>query len=277
MYKLKSFANGFEYIEVQNTASSAKIALQGAHIFEYKREREEDILWLSQESDFQKTKAIRGGVPLCWPRFGSLDKSLPQHGFARTMLFELLEVKEIHEGKTQLILELRDTKESREIWDFSFKLQMKITIAKSLTMQLTTTNLDTKEMFLTQAFHTYFNVSDISDVTIKGLQNRHYFDALVDEEFTQNAEIRFTQEVDRVYQGVNAAVVLEDKRRSISIKSSGSSSVVVWNPWIEKCKRMSGMQALAYKEFVCIESANAFDDFKSLKAGESHRLETLIC
>jgi len=27
---------------------------------------------------------------------------------------------------------------------------------------------------------------------------------------------------------------------------------VVWNPWIEKCKRMSGIKEDAYKEFVCI-------------------------
>lgn len=62
---LKKQKNGFEYIEVKNSVASAKIALQGAHIFEYKRSNKEDILWLSPISTFEKGVAIRGGIPIC--------------------------------------------------------------------------------------------------------------------------------------------------------------------------------------------------------------------
>jgi len=94
MYVVKQFDNGFKYLEVQNEAASAKIALQGAHIFHYQVKGEKPLLWLSEKSAFEEGIAIRGGIPLCWPRFGNLEKTLPQHGFARTSMFELIEVKE---------------------------------------------------------------------------------------------------------------------------------------------------------------------------------------
>lgn len=67
-----------------------------------------------------------------------------------------------------------------------------------------------------------------------------------------------------------------DKNRTIYIKNNGSSSVVVWNPWIEKTLRMSAMKPNAYEYFVCIESANAFDDARVLKPKEVHILGAVI-
>jgi len=91
--------NGFTYIEVKNSASSAKIALQGAHIFEYKNS--ENLLWLSETSPFEIGKAVRGGIPLCWPSFGTNNPNLAQHGFARTTAFNLLDVDESQNLATQ--------------------------------------------------------------------------------------------------------------------------------------------------------------------------------
>jgi len=71
--------NGFEYIEVKNSIASAKIALQGAHIFEYKCSNKADILWLSPTSHFELGKAIRGGIPICWPRFVECSIRVCQH------------------------------------------------------------------------------------------------------------------------------------------------------------------------------------------------------
>ncbi|QSZ43037.1 D-hexose-6-phosphate mutarotase [Sulfurimonas aquatica] len=262
-----------EYVEIKNSSASAKIALQGAHIFEFKTRDKDELLWLSGESDFLLGKAIRGGIPLCWPRFGNLDKNMPQHGFAREAIFELVDIKELNENLTEVLFKLKESKESRKIWDYKFELEVKFSISDILEIELKTRNCDSKEFMITQAFHTYFKISNISNISINNLDKKYYLDTLDDKVKVQNREITIEQEVDRVYQGVENDIVLKDLDRTINIKSSGSKSVIVWNPWIEKSASMSGMSSEAYKEFVCIESANAFEDFVTLLPGESTELK----
>lgn len=273
----KKLANGFAFIEINNSSAEAKIALQGAHLFHYARVGEEPILWLSEVSDFELGKAIRGGVPVCWPWFGfNEDKNLPQHGFARTALWEFVGSDEVDEKTSSVTLKLTHSDETLKMWPHKFLLELKITISDRLTMELKTTNLDDKPFSITQALHTYFSVSHISDVAIKGLGNKPYLDALTWKNEVQKGDITFNQEVDRVYQDVDGEIVLSDKNRTIHIKNGGSSSAVVWNPWIEKTLRMSAMKHNAYESMLCIESANAFDDFKAIEPQESHTLRAAI-
>ena len=267
-YKKKKHA--FEYLHIKNSAAQAKIALQGAHIFHYSNQK--NLLWLSETSPFEHNKAIRGGIPLCWPAFGTNNPDLPQHGFARTTLFEVLSLDETQADTSILVLRLQDNAQTRAIWDYRFELLLTITIGATLSLQLQTTNKDTKAFTLTQAFHTYFAISDIQNISIKGLEEKPYLDALQHKQKTQKGTIKFTQEFDAVYQNVDKTILLNDTITTQKIDTQGSASCVVWNPWIEKCSRMSGMKENAYKEFVCIESANAYDDFKLLQPQESHTL-----
>ncbi|WP_428737463.1 D-hexose-6-phosphate mutarotase [Sulfurimonas sp.] len=273
--QLKSI-NDLDYIEITNKAATAKIALQGAHLFHYQRVGEEPLLWLSEVSEFERGKAIRGGVPICWPSFGDNNPDLPQHGFARVMMWQFDSLIEIDEYTTQISFSLQDSEESHFLWDYKFHVKLVITVGKTLQLELITTNLDTKPFTLSQAFHTYFSVSSIDDVIIRGLEDKEYLDALTLKTELQKDDITFNQEVDRVYQGVASEIILQDAKRKIFINNSGSKSVVVWNPWIEKCARMSAMQSDAYKEFVCIESANAYDDKRELLPQKAHTLETII-
>lgn len=273
----KKLQNGFEYIEIKNSAAEAKIALQGAHIFHYARAEEKPLLWLSEVSDFEKGKAIRGGVPVCWPWFGfAEDKTLPQHGFARVSMWEFASGDEVDEKTTALTFRLTHDEKTLRMWRYRFTLEMHIIISDKLTMELKTTNLDDKEFMITQALHTYFAVSHISETTIKGLDKKPYLDALTYKRELQDGDVVFDKEIDRVYQEVESEIVLRDKERELRIKNSGSSSVVVWNPWIEKTLRMSAMKADAYKHMLCIESANAFDDARTIKPHESHTLKASI-
>lgn len=269
--------NGFEYIEIKNDAATAKIALQGAHIYEYTRNQEEPLLWLSETSDFEYGKSIRGGVPVCWPWFGiNKDENLPQHGFARTAMWKLINSDEVDANTTAVIFSFSHTTQTLKLWPHRFELELHVVVSDRLTIELKTTNFDDKEFLITQALHTYFDISHISHVNIKGLDKKPYLDALSWKNEVQNADITFNGEVDRVYQRVDGKILLRDKNRTIHIQNEGSSSVVVWNPWIEKCKRMSAMKDNAYEDMVCIESANAFDDARTVKPNESHTLKATI-
>jgi len=275
MIEHKKFVNGFEYIEVSNVVSSAKIALQGAHIFEYKHSGE-TLIWLSEASDFEYGKAIRGGVPLCWPRFGSIDKTLPQHGFARTEMFEFVSSTEIDEETTELTFRLKENSNTLKIWNYKFVLELKIILGQTLTMELTTTNVDTESYMITQALHSYFPVSHISEAKVVGLDSKPYVDAIDGKTKLQHGAIVFNAEVNRVYQEVKGAILLVDKNRTIEVKNSGSNSVVVWNPAQEHCHNMSAFNDDSYETFVCIESSNAFDDTITLEPNESHTLKAVI-
>ena len=270
MVSVETLSNGFAYVYVKTPLLEAKIALQGAHLFSFKYEGKE-FLWLSEESDFEEGKAIRGGIPLCWPSFGNNNPALPQHGFARTAIFSLKEIDEIDDANVELLFALKEPT-CHGMWKYKSALEVRISLGKTLALEMQTTNLDTRDFELSQAFHTYFPISDITNIRIKGLENKPYFDALTLLHATQQGAISFDAELDRVYQKVDAPVVLHDKNRTFTLKNEGSSSVVVWNPWIAKCARMSGMKGDAYKEFVCIESANAYEDRRLLKAGQSHSL-----
>jgi len=273
MTQLKSFEDGFSYLEINNLSCSAKIALQGAHIFDFTPLGHDNFLWLSPISEFKEQTAIRGGIPICWPSFGNNNPNLSQHGFARTSLFELISSEDIDAHTTQVIFKLRDTQASRELWNYSFKLEVIFRLSDTLSIELKTTNRDTKSFTITQALHTYFNISDIYHVEISGVDKKPCFDALTQKTEPFFGNITFNQEFDRVFQNLHDNLLLKDKNRTLEIQSSGSSSAVIWNPWIDKCAKMSAMQAEAYKEFVCIESANAYEDFRVLQPQKSHSLK----
>jgi glucose-6-phosphate 1-epimerase len=277
VFSFKTNEKGLKYIEIQNAKASAKIAVQGAHIFHYQREGEEPILWLSPESFMEHGEHIRGGVPICWPSFGMNNPELPQHGFARNRMWDLVNIIEENDNETVLIMEFRDSKGSRKVWDFKFRLEAKFTISEKLTIELTTHNVDTKTFTFTQALHTYFNVSEISDVSISGLQNKPCLDTVINERFVQEGELVIDKEIDLVFQEVDKDIILKDANREVKIQAEGSNSCIVWNPWIEKTKKMSGLADERYHEFVCIETANAYEDYKILDAGESHTLKAVIC
>ena len=121
--------------------------------------------------------------------------------------------------------------------------------------------------------HTYFAVKDITKVQLTGLDLAPYVDTT--EEgwpiLEQQGEISFNQEVDRIYmQGSDVSLV--DENQTISIKPSGSNTTVVWNPWKDISKNSADLDDNAYLKFVCVETANAWDDVIGVMPNKSFEL-----
>ncbi len=268
-------ANGFQYIEIENKSCTAKVALQGGHLFHYQQHGQKPLLWVSSKSHFKEGKAIRGGIPICWPWFGkhSADPTLPQHGFARTSTFELLEVKERDENSTELTLLMLSSAETHTLWPYQFQLLLHITVGQTLSLALTSRNCDTKPFTISSALHSYFAVSEIGDVSVKGLEGKEYWNALTGDCEIQQGSIHIREEVDRVYQQTTDPLQLSDADRSVRISSAGSASAVVWNPWKEKSAKMGDMENDAYRTMLCIETANALQDARTVLPGEEHTLQ----
>ncbi len=278
MTEIKAFGNGLKYMEISNKSANASIALQGAHLFHYRRRAELPLVWLSKNSLFEPGKAIRGGVPICWPWFGQYQSgpAMPQHGFARTSLWELLETHETAKDTSEVTMQLKDSPESLKLWPFRFELLLHVNVSRSLTISLITRNLDDKPFKITSALHSYLAVSDIGETLVEGLDGRHYFDKVTGQPELQKGHLQIDRETDRVYQHVKYPLSLHDGERTINIDAQGCTSAVVWNPWKDKCMAMADMPDDGWKTMLCIEAANALEDRKIIQPGEEHTLTAVI-
>ena len=85
--------------------STAEVYLHGAQVTGFQKVGEPPLLFLSRQSRFEPGKAIRGGVPICFPWFGPRPGG-PAHGFARITEWDLAESKAVAGGGVGLRLRL---------------------------------------------------------------------------------------------------------------------------------------------------------------------------
>ncbi|MDP2804522.1 MAG: D-hexose-6-phosphate mutarotase [Gallionellaceae bacterium] len=275
--QFKEIAEGMIIAEVSNQHSNSNIAVQGAHIATWQPRGQEPVIWLSPLAKFAQGKSIRGGVPICWPWFGphASDSKLSGHGYARTVPWEVLETKALADGATFLRFGLIETEATRAQWPNNSPVQLEVTVGKNLRVELVTQNAGKESFVLGEALHTYFQISDVAKMTIRGLEDCDYLDKVGEPaRRKQQGGIVIESEVDRVYVDTDKDCVIEDKgmKRAIRIAKTGSRSTVVWNPWTEKANKMGDFGDHGYRGMVCVESANAFDNLVTVKPGETHRL-----
>lgn len=280
------FVNGNEnlpVLQISNKNATAEISIYAAHILSYKPANQQDILWMSSKSIFEKGKAIRGGIPLCFPWFGPhpTDTSKPQHGFARLQDWTVSKIKILDEGNTLVSLTLTENDYTLKLWPYQFKACLDISIGKSLEVCLTVTNTGATSFEYSDALHTYFNIGNIEAIEIEGLQNTQFYEGFtMDLKGSENANLKFENETNRRYINHLSDCIIHDPilQRKIRVAKTGSKLSIVWNPAEAVTKTIVDMEPNGYKTFVCIEPANAYPgiDMIHLKEGESHTLSTLI-
>ena len=280
---------GFIFAEIDNTYAKASIALHGAHVTSFIPKGEKPVIWTSPSAIYKKGKAIRGGIPVCWPWFSAHpdDSTKPSHGFVRNRNWEVVKTEAVvasltdssREPYTRVVFQLTDTEEMRTLWPHAFKVQLAVCVGSKLTVSLTTTNTDNSSFMVGGVLHSYFSIADISETIITGLEATSFIDSLDGMKKKQEATpIEFTREVDRVYVNTTEPTLIHDcsNSRIIRVEKSGSDSTVVWNPWKEIATNMADMNDDGYKEMVCVETTNALEDLYSLNPGESHTLRAII-
>lgn len=265
-------------VEIKNKQASATIGLQGAHLLSWIPAGEEEVIWLSSDAVFATGKSIRGGIPVCWPWFGAHEKnsSCPAHGFARTVYWQVTNARALPGGETCISFTL-DSSTLEEyyqaMWPQPVMAEYTLTIGKVLRLELTTYNKSDEVITLGQALHTYFNVGDITDTVVYGLEGKDYLDKTDGfKRKTQAGPVLIEAEVDRVYLQTPDDVVIDNARRKIVIRKQGSLSTVVWNPGREVAEKMGDLGKDGYLAMLCVESANAAEDTVLIKAGDQHTL-----
>lgn len=272
-------APGYPVLEIQHPAAMARIALHGAHVMDWAPAGEEPVLYMSPDAVIELGKPIRGGIPICWPWFGlhATDAAKPPHGFVRTEMWKVEEVMSSGE-RVEVVLGLVSSDATRTMWPHDFALRLRVSVGEQLEVSLTARNLGDAPWSMTGALHSYFTVGDVTQAIIRGLHGTQFVESrLSPEKRPQRGAVKIDQEVDRIYLS-DAAVEVADpvKGRTIIIEKSGSLSTVVWNPWIEKSKRLADLPDDAYPQFLCIETTNAGEDTVTIPAGGEHQLLTRV-
>lgn len=275
-----------EALDVHHPLFTARVFLQGAHLTHYAPEGERNWLWVSNQARFETGRAIRGGIPVCWPWFGVPERNPPEvrrrlrtdssHGFARTALWRVEDVRESTED-VEINLSLDATGDFADVWDGRARLLLTLVFsADSCQLALTATNADNESLAITQALHTYLPVGDIGRTSIEGLDGADYVDTLEAWNIRhQSGPIRFSGETDRIYLS-GRPVRISSPQGARAIRATGSNSTVVWNPGEDRAAALSDFNASDWSGMLCVESANAASDFRVLEAGQSHTLALML-
>ena len=271
--------HGFTYIEINNAKAHATISTYSGQVLSYRpKSQKDDLLFVSDKAYYEDGKAIKGGIPVCWPWFGADPDGLgrPAHGFVRNRQWEVTGSESLADGSTKVVMAIIDSDETRSIWPRPFKLSIEITVGDSLKLSLVTHNTGDDSVTISQALHTYFYVGDINKVRVLGLDGIKYLDKVDGfAEKTQSGSVAITGEVDRIYKGVSGELVIDDESlgRKIRIISRGCSTAVVWNPWSEIAASMGDLDDDDYMRMICVETANAGPETVDIAAGSDYRLE----
>ena len=238
--------------------------------------KERQVLFQSEKAVLDGSKAIRGGIPLVFPMFGPGDGTLPQHGFARTSMWKVE-----HETDSLVVLSLSfQDALSSDAWKYPFKLEYTIRLslddggALITSMRIMNVGLVGEDAFEFQCLqHTYIEVPDISKVSVLGLEGASYINQLSKGavEKLLREPLKINQEVDWIFTGNSPPGSPYDKvivslgegnqgvltRRSFHVASvQMPCDAVVWNPWIEKSKKMSDFGDEEYRRMICVEPGN---------------------
>ncbi|KAL8096129.1 hypothetical protein AgCh_037183 [Apium graveolens] len=230
--------NGLDKVVLREIrGSSAEIYLYGAHVTSWKNDYGEELLFVSNKAIFKPPRAIRGGIPICFPQFSS-HGSLDQHGFARNRVWSVDSdpppFPASSASKAFVDLILKPSEDDLKIWPHSFEFRLRITLGPGgdlmLTSRIRNTNTDGKPFTFTFAYHTYFSVSDISEVRVEGLETLDYLDNLQNKErFTEQGDaITFESEVDKIYLSTPTKIAILDheKKRTYVIRKDGLPDAV---------------------------------------------------
>lgn len=273
---------GFPALLISTPFSKAAISLFGGHVLSFVPQGFEDVLWMSPTSK-RPPDPIRGGIPVCWPYFAKQGQppDAPQHGLVRTMQWQVTHAQQNVDGEIVLAMAPPEVPTLEAV---PMNLMLTMRIGRALEQALTTVNLSQETVRFTQALHTYFRVADSSRVYVTGLDGLTYadkFDDFNEHRQSGNWDLHDTRDPgrsDRIYMDAGNSFELIDPagHRKISLTTSGSKTLVAWNPGSEFIKTFPDLPADGWKHYVCLEAANCGPDIIELGTDDSHVLQQTI-
>jgi glucose-6-phosphate 1-epimerase len=270
---------GFPALLISTPFSRAAISLFGGHVLSFVPQGFEDVLWVSPNSK-RPPDPIRGGIPVCWPYFAKQGQppDAPQHGLVRTLQWQVTHAQQNPDGEIVLALA------PPQVPEVSLQLMLTMRVGRALEQALTTVNMGQETVRFTQALHTYFRVADADQVFVTGLDGLTYsdkFDGFNEHQQSGDwnlQDVRDPGRSDRIYMNAGNLFELTDPvgQRRITLTTSGSKTLVAWNPGNEFSKTFVDLPPDGWKHYVCLEAANCGTEVIELGVDDSHVLQQSI-
>ncbi|MDM7860602.1 D-hexose-6-phosphate mutarotase [Alteromonas sp. ASW11-36] len=265
-------------VTIENNQASVVISLFGGHVLSFQPKTDNrERLWMSSLAQFDKRKPIRGGIPVCWPWFAAAPQDftdefgeLPAHGYVRTCDWQVVHIQESVDATTVTLTPLIEAQNNLLP---NLHVELELVIAKTLTVRLRTTNSGASRSYYA-ALHSYFAVSDIHHTELHDLTSP-YIDKLQNwAQCPAPSPYCFTSETDRIHLSATPSVTITSGEASTVVNSHGHDSLVVWNPWQDRCKEMIDMSDDSYLTMLCVETART--QANVITQNETHILEQVI-
>lgn len=235
--------------------ASAVVLLHGAQVLSWQPAGGGERLFLSERSRFGAGASVRGGVPVVFPQFNERGP-LPRHGFVRTRPWQLSR-SETGADDALAVLHLTDDQETRALWPHSFALELTVCVRNDrLDVELAVSSTGESAFSFMAALHTYLRVAEVETTRIAGLNGCRYEDFTRGTMHVDDADaVRVDGEIDRIYCGVPAPLVLSETQRRLRIEATHFPEVVLWNPWQHKAAAMADLSPGDFRRFLCVEAA----------------------
>jgi glucose-6-phosphate 1-epimerase len=271
---------GLPRVRISSPQAQGEMYLHGAHVTSWKPAGKEEALFLSSRTRWEDGRAIRGGVPICFPWFGDRagDPKAPAHGFVRTKTWQLESITQGDDGVTVSMF-TESSEDTKRWWPADFRATYRATFGSALTLGLEITNTGKSPLRFEEALHAYHRVENVLKAGVRGLDTAQYIDKTDSyRRKIQSGDIVIATETDRVYLNTSGAIDLEDPglRRLTRVTKENSRTTVVWNPWIEKGRALSDLGDDQWKQMVCIETSNVADFAVDLAPGQQHTMKAIV-
>ena len=272
---------GLPKVRVTTAAATAEIYLHGAQVTAWKPAGAEETIFVSEQSHWQEGKAIRGGVPICFPWFRAKadDPHAPSHGVVRTKQWRLNSITSEKDGSVAVVCSTESDASTRRWWPHEFRLTHRIAVGGTLKMELTATNTGSAPLRFEEALHTYFRVGQVESVSVRGLNGIAYLDNTdANRKKVQSGDVIFTSATDNAYLKTQALLELVDPvlGRVIRTEKQRSATTVVWNPWRQGAASLADLGDEEWRAMACVEASNILESAIFLGPGEEHTMCSIL-
>jgi glucose-6-phosphate 1-epimerase len=273
-------SGGLPKVRITSPAATGEIYLHGAQVTAWQPKGQDEVIFLSQHSRWEEGRAIRGGIPICFPWFRAKadDPKAPAHGFARTRSWELKSITQQADAVVvTLVMDSDDA--TRRWWPHDVHLELQVSMGTVLSLALTATNTGAETFLFEEALHTYHRVGEIAVVRVAGLGGTTFLDNMDGNRAkAQQREVVMAGATDNAYLNTTSQLTLIDPvlQRRIQIDKQNSSTTVVWNPWDTGAQSLADLGDDEWQQMACVEASNILSNAVSLARGESHTMKAIL-